>query len=263
MDFSDITVSIAEGIGTIAIHRPAANNSVRAQSMDEIGAAVRALTEDDAVKVLVLTSVGKHFVTGAEFSFLKELATTPALAVKDKVYRSFQGAARALFHCPKPTLAAVSGAAVTVGCELALACDFRIGAESVMFQESWVKLGLIPPLGGLMLLPRIVGLAAANDMILRGRPVRAEEALRLGLVSEIVPAADLPARAREFAAELAGIAPQAYAVAKQGLHRGLESTMEKEWAANVLAQSLLLGSEDFKEGLNAVMEKRAPHFTGR
>jgi enoyl-CoA hydratase/carnithine racemase len=262
MAFTDITVSIADGIGTIALNRPGTNNAVRAQSMDEIGTAVQALSDDPAVKVLVLTSAGKHFVTGAEFSFLKELATTPALAVKDKVYRSFQGAARALYHCPKPTLAAVSGAAVTVGCELALACDFRIGTETVMFQESWIKLGLIPPLGGLLLLPRIVGLGAANDMILRGRGVKAEEALRLGLVSEIVPVAALADRAKAFAAELAEIAPQAYALAKQGLHRGLESTMEKEWAANVLAQSLLLGSSDFKEGLAAVLEKRKPLFTG-
>lgn len=263
MSYNDIVVTREGRVGTIAIHRPDAHNSVSAGTMDEIGIAVADLAGDAAVGAIVLTAIGRHFVTGAEFSFLKELAITPALEVKDKVYTSFQGAARALWHCPKPTLAAFSGAAVTVGCELALTCDFRIVSESAFFQESWIKLGILPPLGGMMLLPRLVGLGPATDMILRGRPMKAEEALRLGLVSEIVPAADLAARAQAFAGELADIAPQAYAAAKQGIHRGLESTMEKEWAANVLAQAMLLGSEDFKEGLDAVIARRPPAFQGR
>ncbi|MDB5475784.1 MAG: enoyl-CoA hydratase [Phenylobacterium sp.] len=149
MAYSDIVVGRENRVGTIAIHRPGANNSVRAETMDEIRHAVEALIDDADVAALVLTSTGRHFVTGAEFSFLQELATTPALAVKDRVYRSFQGAARSLYHCPKPTLAAINGAAVTVGCELALMCDFRIASETAFFQESWIKLGLLPPLGGL------------------------------------------------------------------------------------------------------------------
>jgi enoyl-CoA hydratase/carnithine racemase len=261
--YDDIIVSHDMRVGTIAIHRPAANNSVSARTMDEIGAAVSELAADPGVGAIVLTSNSRHFVTGAEFSFLKALSVTPALEVKDKVYASFQGAARALWHCPKPTLAAFSGAAVTVGCELALTCDFRIVSETGFFQESWIKLGILPPLGGMMLLPRLVGLGPANDMILRGKPMKADEALRLGLVSEVVSAAELPSRRQAFAQELAAIAPQAYAAAKQGIHRGLESTMEQEWAANVLAQALLLGSDDFKEGLEAVIVKRSLAFVGR
>lgn len=263
MTFEDIAVTREDRVGTIAIDRPQANNAVSATTMDEIAAAVTALTADPEIRALVLTSTGRHFVAGAEFAFLQDLATTPSLAVKDKVYTSFQGAARALYHCRKPTLAAFSGAAVTVGCELALACDFRIVGETAFFQESWIKLGILPPLGGLMLLPRLVGLGLATDMVLRGRAVKADEALRAGLVHEVVPVDALPERRRAFALELAALAPQAYAAAKQGLHRGIESTMEKEWAANVLAQSLLLGSDDFKEGLSAVMEKRSPAFEGR
>lgn len=262
MGYSDVVVSREDRVGTIAIDRPEANNAVSATTMDEIAAAVAELTADPEVRALVLTSTGKHFVAGAEFGFLQDLSTTPSLTVKDKVYTSFQGAARALYHCPKPTLAAFSGAAVTVGCELAVACDFRIVGETAFFQESWIKLGILPPLGGMMLLPRLVGLGLATDMVLRGRAVKAEEALRAGLVHEVVPVDALAQRRQAFAVELAALAPQAYAAAKQGLHRGLESTMEKEWAANVLAQSLLLGSDDFKEGLAAVMSKRSPAFEG-
>ena len=263
MNYMDILVACDKGIGTISINRPEANNSVRAQTMDEIGRAIGDLSRDADIRVVVLTSTGKHFVTGADFTFLQELAAMPALAVKDRVYSSFQGAARALFQCTKPTLAAFSGAAVTVGCELALMCDFRIVSDTAFFQESWIKLGLLPPLGGLMLLPRLVGLGPAADMILRGRPMRADEALRLGLALEVVPTADLAERRQTFALELGALAPQAYAAAKQGLRRGLESTMEKEWATNVLAQSLLLGTEDFREGLEAVMSKRSASFVGR
>lgn len=263
MEYSDIIVTTRNCVGTIAIHRPDANNACRAETMDEIARAVAGLASDPEVKAIVLTSDGKHFVTGAEFSFLQALSVTPALQVKDKVYTSFQGAARALWSCPKPTLAAFSGAAVTVGCELALVCDFRIVSDTAFFQESWIKLGLIPPLGGMMLLPRLVGLGPAMDMILRGRAIKAEEALRLGLVSEVVGTGEIAARRQAFGEELAAVAPQAYAVAKQGIHRGLESTMDKEWAANVLAQSILLGSDDFKEGLDAVITKRQPVFKGR
>ena len=263
MTFEDIVVTRRERVGTIALNRPDSNNAVRSETMDEIGAAIAELDADDSVRAILLTSTGKHFVAGAEFSFLQKLAQTPSIEVKQKVYRSFQGAARALYRSAKPTLAAVRGAAVTVGCELALACDFRIAADTAFFQESWIKLGIIPPLGGMMLLPRLIGYGRAADMILRGRPMKAEEALRLGLVHEVTSAVDLEATAYAFAGELAGIAPEAYAAAKQGLQRGLESTMEKEWASNVLYQSLLLGAEDFKEGLDAVMSKRSPSFTGR
>lgn len=262
MTFTDIVVTREDRIGTIAIHRPEVNNSVRAQTMDEISAVVEEFSNDPDIRAIVLTTTGKHFVTGAEFSFLKELAVTPSFTVKDYVYRSFQGLARALWHCPKPTLAAISGAAITVGCELALVCDYRIVSDTAFFQESWIKLGLMPPLGGLMLLPRLVGLGPAMDMVLRGRPMSADEALRLGLALDVVPADQLASRRNAFARELTELAPQAYAAAKQGLHRGLESTMEREWASNVLAQAMLIGSNDFREGLDAVMKKRAPQFAG-
>lgn len=263
MQYSDIIVSRDGKAGVIAISRPDVRNAVRAQTMDELRAALAEFVDDPEIRVIVFTSTGRHFVAGAEFSILKDLAEAPVLEVKEHVYRSFQGAARAIYHCPKPTLAAFSGAAITVGCELALACDFRIVSETAFFEETWIKLGLIPPLGGMMLLPRLVGLGVAADMILRGRRVGAEEALRFGLVHQVAAEGDLEETRRAFAAELAELPPQAYAAAKLGIQRGLESTMEKEWAHNVLAQAVLLGSEDFREGLEAIVSKRAPAFAGR
>lgn len=263
MMFEDILVTTANGIGTITINRPEKGNTVRAETLRDICTALDALTADDSVRCIVLAANGKNFSAGADFEFLDGLTEMTAVAIKTQVYAHFQGAARRLYHCPKPTLALVAGAAVTVGCELALACDFRIVAEDTFFQESWVKLGLLPPLGGLFLLPRLIGLGRASDMVLRGTPVRAEEALRIGLVGEVVPRADLPALGHARATELAAAPPLAYAAIKAGLHRGMESAMEVEWAANLPNQAILLGSDDFREGLAAVKGRRPPQFAGR
>jgi len=262
-EFEDILVAVDAGVGSIVINRPDRGNTVRPQTLAEICAAVDRLTADAAVRAIVLRAEGKNFSAGADFGFLDELTRTAAVDVKSQIYRHFQGAARRIYHCPKPTLALVAGAAVTVGCELALACDFRVAAENAFFQESWVKLGLMPQLGGLFLLPRLIGLGRAAQMVLLGQPVRAREAERLGLVSEVVALEELPVRGLALAAELSAAAPLAYAAIKEALHRGLETSMETEWSANVVNQAVLLGSEDFKEGLQAVKARRAASFQGR
>lgn len=262
-DFEDIAVTVADRIGTLTLNRPEKGNTLRPQTLAEMCRALDQLSADPDVAVIVLAAAGKHFCAGADFAFLDDLTRMSTVDIKAQVYAHFQGAARRIYHCRKPTLALVSGAAVTVGCELALACDFRLVADNAFFQESWIKLGIMPPLGGLFLLPRLVGLGRASQMVLRGQPVKAEEAERIGLASEIVAVDALAERGHAFAAELAGIAPLAYAAVKEGLHRGLETGMEAEWSANVLNQAILLGTDDFKEGLEAVKGKRAPKFTGR
>lgn len=260
--YEDLLVEKAGPVGWIRINRPDRRNALRPQTLAEICRALDALSQDAEVRALVLAGEGKHFSAGAEFDFLEGLKTTPAPQVKSQIYAHFQGAARRLHHCPKPTIAAVAGAAVTVGCELALTCDFRLVEPAAQFQESWIKLGLIPPLGGLFLLPRLVGAGRAAEIVLAGRPIGAEEAVRIGLASELVEVESLRERAQALAEQLAALPPLAYATAKEGLRRGAESSMEKEWAANVLAQAMLLGTRDFAEGLAAVVEKRPGLFTG-
>lgn len=262
-DFEDIAIAIGEGIGTISFDRADANNTSRPQTLRELCNALDSLEADDSVRSIILRGEGKHFSAGADFTFLDELTRTPPAQIKSTIYTHFQGAARRLYRCPKPTIALVRGAAVTVGCELALACDFRIASDDAMFQESWINLGILPPLGGMFLLPRIVGLARAKEMCLRGRRVKADEALRIGLVSEVVPGETLDERGREFAAECADTAPLGYAAIKEALHRGLETTMEAEWTANVANQAILIDSEDFAEGLDAVKNRRKPSYSGR
>ncbi len=259
----DIRIERQGRVGWVVIDRGDGRNSLRPQTLGEICDAVDALTADPAVRAIVLAADGKHFSAGADFAFLDELTRTPGMTIKGQIYGLFQGAARRLFHCPKPTIAAVQGAAVTVGCELALACDFRIVAPSAQFQESWIKLGILPPLGGLYLLPRLIGLGRAAEMALTGRAVGGVEAVNIGLASECVDAdGALAERVQVFAESLADLPPLAYRMAKEAMHRGLDSSMESEWSANVLAQSLLLGAADFREGLAAVKERRPGVFTG-
>lgn len=255
-----------ERVGVVArvvVARSDIGNASSPEMLGEIRDAFLALSEDSEVRAIVLAAEGKHFSVGADFTFLQRLSGMSASEIKGTVYANFQGAAKAIYRCPKPTLALVQGAAITVGCELALACDFRIASDTARFQESWIKLGIIPPLAGLFLLPRLIGLGRAMEMCLQGRPVLAEEALRIGLVGEVIAADALAERGETLARELAASAPLAYAAAKQGLQRGLESSMEAEWQANLSNQALLLGSEDHCEGLAAVTGKRAPQFHGR
>lgn len=261
--FEDISLTVADRVGTLTLNRPQTGNTLRPQTLEEICRGIDALTAAPDVGVIVLRAEGKHFCAGADFSFLDEVMRMPASAIKAQIYTHFQGAARRIYHCPKPTVALVQGAAVTVGCELALACDFRVVADNGFFQESWIKLGILPALGGMFLLPRLIGLGRAAQMVLRGQAVKADEAERIGLASEVVPLADLAGRGAAFAAELGAIAPLAYAAIKEGLHRGLETGMEAEWSTTVVNQAILLGTEDFKEGLDAVRNKRAPRFEGR
>lgn len=250
------------GVAQVVVARADIGNASSPAMLGEIRDAFNELTADDSVRAIVLAAEGKHFSVGADFGFLKDLTAMSASEIKGTVYANFQGAAKAIYRCPKPTLALIQGAAVTVGCELALACDFRIAAVNVRFQESWIKLGIMPPLGGVFLLPRIVGMGRAMEMCMLGKPVGAEEAQRIGLVSEVVAPDELAERGREFAAELAALPQMAYATVKQSLQRGLESSMDAEWQANLPNQALLLGSEDFREGLAAVTGKRAPVFKG-
>jgi enoyl-CoA hydratase/carnithine racemase len=262
MTFEDITLKVEEGIGTLSLNRPERGNAVRPQTLAEICEGMDSLDEDGGVKAIILRAEGRHFCSGADFTFLESLTTMPSVAVQTQIYRHFQGAARRIYHCRKPTIALVSGAAVTVGCELSLACDFRLVSEGAFFQESWIKLGLLPPLGGLFLLPRMVGLGRASQMVLRAEAVNAETAVSIGLAMEVVKREDLEARGRQLALELSLLAPLAYASAKLSLHRGLETTMEAEWSSNVTNQAVLLSSDDFREGLSAVKEKRQPSFRG-
>jgi enoyl-CoA hydratase/carnithine racemase len=250
-------------VGRITLHRPEVMNALNPEMMGEIAEAMAGLERDEAVRAIIIDAVGKGFSAGGDKGFLDAVGNLRPFEIHDQVYAYFGAAVRAVKLCPKPTVAAVNGPAYGAGCEIALACDFRVASTEAAFAENWIKLGLISPLGGMLLLPRIVGLTKATEMLMLGQPVDAEEALRIGLVNEVVAPEALAERAGDLARRLADGPPLGLAAMKEGLRRGLESTLAQEWEHNVYVQAMLIDSGDFQEGVAALTERRKPNFQGR
>jgi len=241
----------AEGIGRITIARPEVANAVRPETMREICEALDAFLSDPAVRAIIITGAGTNFAAGADFGYLNGLLDAETEAVRVGLYSWFKGTTERLWKSPKPCVAAVNGAAITVGCEIALACDARVASARSRFGEIWLNLGLIPPLGGAVLLPRIVGLTWAKRMILEAEVIDGTKALEIGLIDELVEDNQILVRAEQRALAMAAHPPGAFAAAKAALHRGIESTMDAEWEANVRQQAILIGSEAFRERVRA------------
>ena len=252
----DISSDInAEGVGRISFARPEVSNAVRPETMRALCETIDAFTADPQVRAIILTGVGRNFAAGADFEWLGTLLRAGPEEVSKNLYAWFRGAAERIWKCPKPTVAAVNGAAITVGCELALVCDARVATPRSRFGETWFNVGLMPPLGGTLLLPRFVGLTWAKRMILEAEIVDGAKALEIGLVDELVDEDLLLARAEERALAMAGAPPAAFAAAKAAIHRGIESTMEQEWARNIPTQAELIASEAFRALVEAKLNR--------
>jgi len=239
------------GVGWVSMNRPQAGNAGTPAMMESLCAHLDVMIQDETVRAIVLTGEGRHFLAGGDFGFLQEIARGEVDAERE-IYRWFQGAATRLFQSAKPTIAAIARGAITVGCELSLSCDIRIAARSAFFQESWLDVSLIPPLGGALLLPRIVGLGLAKEMILDCRRVGAEEALEKGLICELADdVASLRETAQARAERMASRPAGAFGRAKELLHSGLQSTISEAWETGLKAQALSLRSQEFRNAIAA------------
>jgi 2-(1,2-epoxy-1,2-dihydrophenyl)acetyl-CoA isomerase len=253
---------VAERIATITFNRPEQRNTLSPVMLDELAAAVRAAQADDAVRVLVITGAGRAFCAGGDTKAMAEVAGGPVPASREQVGQ-IQEVQLLLRRFAKPVIAAVNGAAYGAGLDLACAADFRLAADTARFCEVYVRLGLAPGGGGAWLLPRIVGLTHALDMILSGEPIDADTALRIGLVSRVVPAETLATATRDFAQRFVLSAPRGVQVAKRAVYRGLEMSLDAALDFVRPHISALRQTEDHKEGLRALQERRPPRFEGR
>ncbi len=252
-------VSDEGAIRRLTIDNPGRRNAIPTGQWGRLGELVGEFEASDQ-RVLVITGAGDDFCSGADVgSDFNPGSVAEGYAMVSRV----GAAALALHRCTKPTLAVVDGVAAGAGLNLALACDLLIASDRARFSEIFVRRGLTLDFGGTWLLPRRIGLARAKDLALTGRVVAAAEAERLGLVSRLVPAAELAAVAAATAAELAAGAPLAQRFIKTGLDGSGEMTFEEAISFEQTAQSLLLATDDFVEGVTSFVQKRPPEFHGR
>lgn len=258
---SEVRIDDTGAVRTITLDRPESRNGLTVDICRQLRDAVTGAP--DAIHAIVLTGANGAFCSGLD---LKD-AMRRGLSSPDELARGlredFHGLQKALVNSPKPTIAALDGAAAGFGCDVALACDLRIGSEKAIFGEIFVKRGLMPDGGGTWLLPRIVGLGNALQLLLTGDLVKADEALRLGLVSTIVPSSELSAHVASFAARIAAGPPMVHKLVKQSVYAGLSGDITTALEREATGQLQLLQSADFREGVAAFLQKRDPKFTGQ
>jgi enoyl-CoA hydratase/carnithine racemase len=255
-----VLVDVRDGLATITLNRPGAANALSMELAAAIGHALSRVRTDASVRAVILTGMGgKAFCAGAD---LKERRVM-TLEETRSFLRSLNGVVDAVAAFPRPVIAAINGAAFGGGLELALACDFRLAAEGAELGLVETRLGIIPGAGGTQRLARIVGLAAAKELILMGRRIGAARAKQLGLVSEVVPAGELLAAAGRLGAELASAGPLAVTQAKRAIDGGFDLPLPAALAHERECYEVVLESEDRNEGLASFAEKRPPKFTGR
>jgi enoyl-CoA hydratase len=251
-----ITLALDGRLGLLTVDRPQARNALDGDTVEELHRALEAAREAGTT-VLIVTGAGeKAFVSGADIRAIRARKRDDALA---SINSRLMAAVEA--H-PAVTIAAVNGYALGGGCELALACDLRLAAEGAVFGLPEPSLGIIPGAGGTQRLPRIVGLGRAKEMILTGARWNAAQALSFGLVSEVVPAAELLPAARRMADRVLALGPLAVRLAKLALNASSEMPLSAGLLYESTAQAITFGSKDKSEGTAAFLEKRPPRFTG-
>jgi enoyl-CoA hydratase/carnithine racemase len=259
---SEVHVTTDGAVRWIALDRPESKNALTDAVNIVLIEALVAAGSDPAVRCVVVTGNGGNFCSGLD---LKAAAAAGAASFEhadEHLEKYFHGLIRAVRAIDKPVIALVDGAAVGYGCDLALACDLRIGTERTRLGEIFVKRGLMPDGGGTWTLPRVVGVAKALELMLTGELVSADEALALGMLNRVVPSSEAEAHTRALARRLAAGPPLAYARIKRAVYAAQSSTLEEALAVERRGQLELLRSRDFLEGIAAFLQKRDPTFSG-
>lgn len=255
-----VEVTREGAVAVVTVNRPEALNSLDRRTNEELLAVARELSADESVRAVVLTGGGeKSFVAGADISEMRGFSAEEAR----RSGALGQSVMAAIEEAPQPWVAAVNGFALGGGCELALACDIRLASENAKFGQPEITLGITPGFGGTQRLPRIVGMGWAKYLVLSGRHVRADEALRIGLVQAVYPKGELMTEAMKLAAELAGRSPLAMRYCKAAVQAAADTDIATGQAIERDLFALSFASEDQTEGMDAFLEKRTPEFRGR
>ena len=260
MAYETLLYEKRNGIGYVTVSRPEKLNALNHKVMEELLACFQALEKDDEVRAVILTGAGeKAFVAGAD---INELTLQSPVEGKEYSLRG-QKLLALIENLGKPVIAAINGYAFGGGCELALACTLRLSSESARLGQPEVKLGIIPGYAGTQRLPRLVGKGRALQMILSGEPVTAQEAYRIGLVNQVVPAPELMAAAEKLAQKIMANAPLAVKFALEAVNHGLEMSEAEGQFLEATLFGLCCTTADMKEGTRAFLEKRPAKFVGK
>ena len=275
MGFETIIFTKDERIATITLNRTEVLNAVNQQMADELSQALSEVAQDDEVRVLTIRGAGRAFCAGGDFRFKKVRDKEVAVEEAEDFERAYEHGRKgkfppdvasltlALHRLDKPTIAMVNGVAVGLGFDLALACDIRTGSPESRFVVGFTRIGLPSDTGGTWLMPRIMGLGKALEYILTGESCDAEEAYRIGLLNRLVPAERLEDETIKLARQLARGAPIANRLSKRLVYKGLETDLETALAFATTCGFVAVASEDHKEGIKALAEKRVPEFKDR
>lgn len=259
-EYQNIRVDVEDGVAVLTVDRPKVLNALDERTTNEIAAAAEALDADDDVRAVIVTGAGdKAFVAGADISVLVKYGPVEGRAAARGGQRAFDR----LERMGKPVIAAINGFALGGGCELALACHFRVASDRARIGLPEINLSIIPGHGGTQRLPRIVGKGRALELIASGRQLEAAEAERIGLVNRVVPHDDLMREVRSMAADLAAKPPLAMRYAIAAVNEGLECSMEEAQAVEAAYFGLCCATDDKFEGMNAFLEKRKPTWSGK
>src|SRR5712675_1415029 len=260
MNFENILLEEKNSIAYVAVNRPKVLNALNMATMEELGLAFTDIKDDASIRVAILTGAGeKAFIAGADIG---ELAKHDAVSGKEYTHRG-QSVLNLIENLGKPVIACINGFALGGGCEIAMACTMRLASENAKFGQPEVKLGIIPGYGGTQRLPRLVGKGRALQLILTGDLIDAHEAYRIGLVNEVVPAADLISRCEAILKQIDANAPLAIQYAIDAVNEGVNTDLSSGLKLEAKYFTLAAGTDDRKEGTSAFVQKRAPQFQGK
>ncbi|MBA2569503.1 MAG: enoyl-CoA hydratase/isomerase family protein [Actinobacteria bacterium] len=255
-----VDLSREDGVAVLTVNRPDALNAFDVATLSDLRDHLRQLAEESEARVVILTGAGdRAFAAGADIKYMSGLDVDGAKKWGELGHE----VGHLLETMPKPTIAAINGFALGGGCELALACDFRYASSNAKLGQPEVNLGIIPGWGGTQRLARVVGLGLAKELVLTGRVIDADEALRIGLVNAVYEPGELMPKTLEVARGLAAKAPLALAAAKEAVNRALAGDHGDNLDREADYFGELFSSEDATEGMTAFVAKREPRFTGR
>lgn len=260
MSYETLLYEKRDGVATITLNRPEARNAFNREMNRELLDALRDGDRDEEVRCFVLTGAGdRAFCAGQD---LKDRAPERKGSLGESLRSRYNPIVLAIRRTEKIVLCAVNGVAAGAGCNLTLACDLRIASENARFLEAFVRVGLGPDCGGSYFLPRLIGLGKATELFLLGEPLEAEDALRYGLVTRVVPVPELAGEARAMAERLAR-GPRSAGLIKRALNRSMYGELEAQLEYEACLQEIAGRTSDYDEGVRAFMEKRTPVFEGK